>query len=166
MSSPAEPGATPAAAAPAGPVISRTEVAWRGERLFDAGPPGRTHRIDAGAKEAPGPVETLLNAVATCSGVDVIDIIAKRKTPVERMTINVTAERRAEFPRRVQRLEIEFHIDGAGIEREHAERAIQLSYERYCSVATSLAADIVTETKLTLNGESFPAVRQKVWNGQ
>lgn len=145
------------------PVISRSSIAWLGERLFDAGPPGRTHRIDAGATEAPGPVETLLNAIAACSGVDVIDIIAKRKTPVEHMTVNVTAERRSSFPRRVQRLEIEFRIDGAGIEREHAERAIQLSYERYCSVAASLAPDIVTETKLTLNGDSFPAVRQKVW---
>jgi putative redox protein len=161
MTSPADPNAKPAASA--GPVISRSEVAWRGERLFDAGPPGRTHRIDAAAKEAPGPVETLLSAIASCSGVDVIDIIAKRKTPVERMTIYVTAERRPEFPRRVQRLGIAFHIDGAGIEKDQAERAIQLSYERYCSVAASLAADIVTETSLTLNGESFPAVRQKVW---
>src|SRR5665213_3282401 len=99
MSSPADSNATPAAgaeadkpAAPTGPVISKTEVAWRGDRLFDAGPPGRTHRIDAAAKVAPGPVETLLSAIASCSGVDVIDIIAKRKTPVERMTINVTAE--------------------------------------------------------------------------
>lgn len=154
-------GTVPAASD--GPVIARTEVTWRGDRLFDAGPAGRTHRIDANAKEAPGPVEALLNAIASCSGVDVIDIIAKRKTPVERMTINVTAERRAAYPRRVQRLEIEFRIDGAGIEREHAERAIQLSYERYCSVAASLAPDIVTETKLTLNGDSYPATRQTVW---
>jgi putative redox protein len=153
----------PAAAAPAGPVISRTEVTWRGERLFDAGPAGRQHRIDASAKEAPGPVETLLSALATCSSVDVIDIIAKRKTPVERLSVSVTAERRAEFPRRVQRIEIEYRIDGAGIERAHAERAMQLSFERYCSVAASLAPDIDVEASLTLNGEKGPAVRQKVW---
>ena len=88
-------------AAVAGPVITRSEATWRGERLFDAGPPGRTHRIDAGAKEAPGPVETLLDALATCSGVDIIDIIAKRKTPVERMSVHIAAERRPEPPRRV-----------------------------------------------------------------
>jgi putative redox protein len=151
-------------AATAGPVITRTEVTWRGERLFDAGPAGRTHRIDAGVtKEAPGPVETLLNAIATCSAVDIIDIIAKRKAPVERMTVHIAALRRSEFPRRVQHLDIEYRIDGVGIERDHAERAIQLSFERYCSVATSLAADIVAETRLTLNGESFPPVQQKVW---
>lgn len=164
MSSPAQPDSPlPPPPVSAGPVITRTEVTWRGERLFDAGPAGRTHRIDAGAKEAPGPVETLLNALATCSGIDVIDIIAKRKTPVERMTVHVTAERRPEAPRRVRRVEIEFRIDGAGIERDHAERAIQLSFERYCSVASSLAPDIVAEASLTLNGESFPAVRQQIW---
>jgi len=150
-------------AAVAGPVITRSEATWRGDRSFDAGPAGRTHRIDASAKVAPGPVETLLNALATCSGVDIIDIIAKRKTPVERMSVHIAAERRPEAPRRVMHLDIEYRIDGAGIEREHAERAIQLSYERYCSVAASLAPDIVAETHLTLNGEPGQPTRQKTW---
>jgi Predicted redox protein, regulator of disulfide bond formation len=119
--------------------------------------------VDANAKEGPGPVETLLNALATCSGADIIDIIGKRQTPVERLVIRVTAERRPEYPRRIQRLSLDYLIDGAAIERVHAERAIQLSFERYCSVAASLAPDIITEAKLTLNGESFPAVPQKIW---
>jgi putative redox protein len=160
VSSPTQPTAP---ATPAGPVISKTEVTWRGERLFDAGPAGRQHRIDAGAKEAPGPVEALLGAIATCSSVDIIDIIGKRKTPVERLSVSVVAERRPEFPRRIMRLEMEYRIDGAGIEREHAERAMQLSFERYCSVAASLAPDIVVEASLTLNGEKFPPARQKIW---
>ena len=160
MTSPAE--STTAPAAPA-PVITRTEVTWRGERLFDAGPAGRTHRIDVAAKEAPGPVETLLNAIATCSGIDVLDIIAKRKTPVERMTIKVAAERRPEAPRRVRHLDIEFRIDGAGIERDASERAIALAFERYCSVAASLSPDIVTEISLTLNGESGQPIRMQIW---
>ena len=149
---------------PTGPVISKTEVTWRGERLFDAGPAGRQHRIDAGAKEAPGPVETLLSAIATCSSVDIIDIIAKRKTPVERLSVSVVGERRPEFPRRLMKLQIEYRIDGEGIEREQAERALQLSFERYCSVAASLAPDIQVEATLTLNGEKGPSIPQKVWS--
>ncbi|HEY4139337.1 MAG TPA: OsmC family protein, partial [Casimicrobiaceae bacterium] len=163
MSSDTAKNAGAAGAPPAAPVITRTEVTWRGERLFDAGPAGRQHRIDAAAKEAPGPVETLLNAIATCSSVDIIDIIAKRKTPVERMAVTVAGTRRPEFPRRLIALDIDYRIDGIGIEREHAERAVQLSFERYCSVATSLAPDIVVHARLTLNGESFPPVLQKVW---
>ena len=150
--------------APAGPVITKTEVTWRGERLFDAGPAGRQHRIDAAAKEAPGPVETLLGSIATCSAVDIIDIIAKRKTPVERLAVSVVGERRPEYPRRLMKLHLEYRIDGAGIEREHAERAMQLSFERYCSVASSLAPDIVVDATLTLNGEKGEPVTQKVWS--
>src|SRR5512146_301688 len=150
-------------AAPAAPVLSRTHIAWRGDRSFAAGPEGRTHRIDAASKDAPGPVETLLGAIAACSAVDIIDIIAKRKTPVQKLEVNVLAERRGEFPRRLQRLDIEYRVDGVGIEREHAERAITLSFEKYCSVACSLAADIVVEARLTLNGEEYPAVRQNIW---
>jgi len=149
---------------PSGPVITKTEVTWRCERLFDAGPAGRQHRIDAGAKEAPGPVETLLGAIATCSAVDIIAIISKRKTAVERLAVSVVGERRPEYPRRLMKLHLEYRIDGAGIEREHAERAMQLSFERYCSVASSLAPDIVVDATLTLNGEKGEPVTQKVWS--
>ena len=148
---------------PSGPVITRSAIQWRGDRSFNAGPSGRQHVIDGAAKEAPGPVETMLSSLAACSSLDVIDILAKRKTPAEKLSVNVTAERRPEFPRRVMRLDVEFIIDGHGVEREHAERAIQLSFERYCSVASSLAPDIVMEARLTLNGETGSAVRQKIW---
>ena len=145
------------------PVVTTSRAVWRGEHRFDAGPEGRTTPIDADSKTAPGPVETLLNAVATCSSVDVIDVLAKRRTPVEKFAVNVKATRRAEAPRRVQRLDIEFQIDGAGIAAEHAERAIELSFEKYCTVAASLAPDIVVETTLLLNGQRQPAQRRRIW---
>lgn len=146
------------------PVITRSQATWLGERRFDAGPIGRTHRIDASAKEAPGPVETLLNALLTCSALDVIDILAKRRTPVEKFSAEITGHRRPEFPRRLMRIEIEVRIDGAGIEREHAERAIQLSFERYCSVAGSLGSDITAEARLTLNGETGESMPLTIWS--
>lgn len=145
------------------PVITTSRAVWRGEHRFDAGPEGRTTPIDADAKAAPGPVETLLSAVATCASVDVLEVLAKRRTPAERFVVNVKATRRSEAPRRVQKLELEFEIDGAGITVEHAERAIQLSFEKYCTVAASLAPDIVAETTLVLNGERQSAQRRKIW---
>lgn len=154
---PTLPTAVPAAhsKAPA-PVITRTRATWVGDQRFEAGPGARTQVIDAGAVAAPGPVETLLNALATCSAVDILTILAKRRTPVERLSVQVEGERRPTAPRRLVRVSLEFRIDGAGIEREHAERAIHLSYEQYCSVASSLAADIESEARLTLNGVSHP----------
>ena len=147
------------------PVITMSRAVWRGEHRFDAGPEGRTAVVDADARTAPGPVETLLNAVATCCGVDIIDILAKRRTPVSRFEVRVSATRRPTAPRRVQRLELEFHVDGNGIEAEHAERAIQLAFEKYCSVASSLAADIVAESVLVLNGTRHAPQRRVMWSG-
>ena len=150
-------------ATPTKPVITKTRAVWRGEHRFDAGPEGRTAPVDADSKTAPGPVETLLNALATCSAVDVLDVLTKRRTPAERLVVNVTATRRTDAPRRVERVDVEFVIDGAGIQAEHAERAIQLSFEKYCTVAASLAPDIVAETMLVLNGEPQAAQRRKIW---
>jgi len=132
------------------PVITRSRAVWRGNRQFDAGPEGRTHLIDGSAKVAPGPLETLLNAIATCSAVDVLDILEKRRTPVERLTIELVAHRRPEQPRRVMRLEIQFRISGAGIDHAHAQRAVDLSIEKYCSVAASLAPDLAIEASVLL----------------
>jgi putative redox protein len=145
------------------PVITTTRATWRGEHRFDAGPDGRTVPIDADSRSAPGPVETLLNALATCSGVDVLDILAKRRTPAERFVVDVKATRRTEAPRRVQQLEITFHVDGPNIGHQEAERAIQLSFEKYCTVAASLAPDIEVETVLVLNGEAQPPRKRAIW---
>ena len=145
------------------PVISRSEVTWRGARLFEAGPAGRKHLIDASATAAPGPVETLLGAIVACASVDVLDILAKRRSTVERYTVQIAGERRPEFPRRVRRIDLVFDIEGAGLEREHTERAIQLSFERYCSVAASLAPDIFVEATLTQNGETYPPFQLKIF---
>src|ERR1051326_454162 len=117
------------------PVITRSQATCLGDRKFGAGPAGRAHVIDGSANDAPGPVETLLNALLTCSALDVIDILAKRRTPAEKFSAEITGHRRPEFPPRLMRIEIEVHAEAPEIEGEHPERAIQLSFERYCSVA-------------------------------
>jgi putative redox protein len=119
--------------------------------------------IDADSKIAPGPVETLLGAILSCSGVDVVDILAKRRTPVARFEAQVTAHRRADHPRRIMRLDLEFHIGGAGIDAEQAERAIELAFEKYCTVAGSLGADIETQSTLVLNGHAHPPRPRKMF---
>jgi putative redox protein len=152
---------TPAAAA-AGPV-NRIRAVWQGAQRFDTGREGgAVARLDGTNETGQSPVDALLSALATCSGIDVVEVLAKRRTPPERCVIDIAAARRAVPPRRVLRFDIEYHIDGAGIEREHAERAISLAIEKYCTVAATLKGDIAIETTLTLNGETGPPVRQPV----
>lgn len=108
--------------------------------------------IDGAGEVGTGPVDTLLGALGACAAIDVELYLAKRRTPPTRLVVSVHAERRAEVPRRVLRARLEFEIDGAEIEPEHAERAVDLAIDQYCSVAASLAEDLTLEHSVILNG--------------
>jgi putative redox protein len=147
------------AAPPRRPSHVRSE--WLGDHRFDSGHPGiPTAHIDGESVTGQSPPDALLTALATCSGVDVVDILGKRRTPVERMSIDVEGHRRAAFPRRFEHIKLTFALYGKGIERVHAERAVHLAFEKYCTVAASLAPDIVLEAMVVLNGESGSFIRQ------
>jgi putative redox protein len=156
-------GAAPAAPAAAAGPVNRIRAVWQGGQRFDTGRVGGpVARLDGTNETGQSPVDALLSALVTCSGIDVVEILAKRRTPPEQCVIDVAATRRDATPRRILRFDIEYRIDGAGIERQHAERAIGLAIAKYCTVAATLKPDIVIETTLTLNGEEGSAVRHPV----
>ena len=142
--------------APARPSVGtptvRTHATWKGGLQFEAVAGDRVQTIDGNSKAAPSPVETMLNAVGTCSGADVVDILTKQRTPPDRLEIEVFATRRPEHPRRVLTLELTFTVDGVKLEAPQVERAIALSIEKYCTVAATFAGDIRLDTILVLNG--------------
>ncbi len=132
---------------------NRVQIQWAGEHRFDAGRPGGPQiRIDASAETGPGPVDSLLIGLGCCTGVDVVDILAKRRTPVASMGIEVQGERKQDTPRRVVKAHLVYRIDGKGIERQHAERAVELAVTKYCSVRDSLDPAIPVTWSVVLNG--------------
>lgn len=144
--------------------IARSRSVWRRGMEFESGVDERTHVIDGKSTVAPSPVETLLGAIGTCAGSDVVDILEKQRTPLSRLEVDVVATRRPEHPRRVVSLEVTFTIDGKGIEAPQAERAIALSIEKYCTVAASLSGDIPFTSILVLNGSRGEPVAQPMFN--
>ena len=144
------------------PTFTTVHATWRGERRYEIGRPGGPSvTIDAAGQEGLGPVDTMLGALAACSAIDVIAYLEKRRTPPTRLDVRVDAERRPIAPRRVLQATLEFAIDGDGIDVVHAERAIALSFQTYCSISHTLAPDVRLESRLVLNGEERPAVVQR-----
>jgi putative redox protein len=142
-----------AIAAPAEPrPPNHVVVRWRGGEEFESGRPGGpTLRVDGDGKVAQSPVDVLLTALATCSSIDVVGILAKRRTPVQSLEIDVVGERANDrVPRKLIRIMLTFRIAGAGVERVHAERAIELALNKYCSVRDSLDPTIPVEWRLEL----------------
>jgi putative redox protein len=131
---------------------NRVVVRWHGDQEFEAGRPGGpTLRVDGHGKIAQSPVDVLLTALGACSSIDVVSILAKRRTPVRSLEVDIIGERANDrVPRKVRRILLTFRITGAGIEREHAERAVELSVTKYCSVRDSLDPAIPVEWKVEL----------------
>lgn len=134
---------------------NRVVVEWRGDEEFEAGRPGGpTLRIDGHGKVAQSPVDVLLTALASCSSIDVVSILAKRRTPVRALKVDVVGERADDrVPRKLRRILLTFRVTGAGIERAHAERAVELAVGKYCSVRDSLDPAIPIEWQVELDGE-------------
>jgi putative redox protein len=147
---------------PPRPTSTTVHASWRGDRRYEIGRPGGPSvTIDAAGQTGLGPVDTMLGALAACSAIDVVEYLAKRRTPVERLDVRVDAERNATVPRRVLQARLEFAIDGEGIDAHHAERAIALSFQTYCSISATLAPDVVLESRLVLNGQAGAIVSQR-----
>jgi putative redox protein len=130
---------------------NRIRVAWRGGEEFDAGrPTGPPIHIDASGKTGPGPVDVLLAALATCVSIDVVEIMAKRRTPLALLEIEVVGRRVETIPRRLEHVTLRFRAGGDGIEREQMARAIDLSLTKYCSVRDSLDPALPIEWELEM----------------
>ena len=140
--------------APAPKPPARVRVAWAGKQRFDAGrPEGPLLRLDGTGETGQSPVDGLLSALAACTAIDVVEILEKRRTPAESLEIEVTGERANAVPARVVRIELVYHVGGAGIERVHAERAVELAVTKYCSVRNTLDPAMPVEYVVVLNGE-------------
>ena len=99
---------------------------------------------------APTPMELLLVALGSCTGVDVVSILRKKRQEVSAYRVEVQGERRAEHPRSYSRMKVHHIVTGRNISEQSVAQAIQLSEEKYCSVAATLrpTAEIVSSFEI------------------
>lgn len=127
------------------------EVTWQGGMRWRGGPAdGPTLLMDGTKEQAPSPVDTLVASIAACSAIDVVDYLEKRRTPATSASVSVRFSRAPEPPRRLTDLHLTFRVS-TDSPREHVERAVQLSFDKYCSVASSLAPDIRTSWEIQVS---------------
>lgn len=127
------------------------EVEWLGASKFEAHRAGgpKVH-IDGDSKSAPSPFDALLAAIATCAATDVVSILAKQRTPARALRVTVEAQRIDATPRRLASAALHFLIAAPGTTRAKAQRAVELSVTKYCSVRSSLLAGIAVTWTVAL----------------
>jgi len=96
------------------------------------------------------PVELLLVALGSCTAVDVISILRKKRERVTDYRVEVRGERRAEHPRAYTRMELRHIVRGHNVSEKAVASAIELSETKYCSVAATLrpGVEIVTSYEI------------------
>lgn len=124
-----------------------------GNELFSGRTPsGHVVVIDTDRERdsASSPMELLLVALGSCTGVDVVSILKKKREEVTAYSVEVSGQRRAEHPRSYQRMELHHIVTGRNISERSVAQAIELSEQKYCSVAATLrpTAEIVSSFEI------------------
>ncbi len=128
---------------------TKATIRYAGDDFFVAVPPsGHALALDMKGERsnAASPLELLLVAVGACTAADVVDILRKKREVLTEYSVEVHGERREEHPKSFKKIEIRHILHGRALSEKSVAHAIQLSDEKYCSVAATLrpTAEIVT----------------------
>ncbi len=126
--------------------MQTASVKWVGEQKFVAvSPSGHAVALDSDRKSntAPGPMEIVLMALGACTATDIVTILEKKRQKLQSLEVLCSGERAAEPPTVWIKLEVLFRMRGA-LDEDAVKHAIELTREKYCSVAAMLqkTADI------------------------
>lgn len=96
------------------------------------------------------PSELLLIALASCSAVDVVEILSKKRMPLTHLEISASGEQDADPPWTFRKIHLRFVLGGKNLTEKAVSQAIQLSEEKYCSVAATIraTAEIITHFEI------------------
>jgi putative redox protein len=97
------------------------------------------------------PTEVLLAAFASCSAMDVVNILRKQRQALEQLSISIEGTRvEAATPGSAtpfEKMKLVFEAKGK-VDDHKLQRAVQLAVEKYCSVGASL------DPKITVSWEA------------
>lgn len=99
------------------------------------------------------PMETILMAVASCSGIDIVSILKKQRQEITDFKAEVDGERVVvDDAKPFKSINVKFFLEGK-IDSAKAQKAAELSFEKYCSVSKTLEPNVEIGFEVFVNGE-------------
>lgn len=99
------------------------------------------------------PMESVLMAVAGCSGIDVVAILKKQRQNITHFSAKVEGERvPVDEAKPFKTMKVTFFIEGE-VEPKKALKAAELSFGKYCSVSKTLEPNVEVSYEVFVNGE-------------
>ncbi len=97
------------------------------------------------------PMEMMLIGLGGCSGIDMVNVLNKQKEPLNDVKIGIKATRKEEeMPPIFDVINIHFDLYGE-LNTTKVERALQMTFDKYCSVANILSRSATINFTYTIN---------------
>jgi len=126
--------------------VKRVQARYEGGMAF-ASRTGSGHAIpvdDGNGDSGPRPTELLMAALATCTGMDVVSILAKKRQAPVAYTVHATAEQRDAYPQVFTTIELLHDVEGPDLDVAAVRRSIELSARKYCPINAMVSAGPTT----------------------
>jgi putative redox protein len=96
------------------------------------------------------PSDVMLIALAACTAVDVVDILAKKRMPIDALEIITSGQQDEDPPWTFRQIHLKYRLSGKNLTEAAVAQAIKLSEEKYCSVAATVrgVANITMEFEI------------------
>jgi putative redox protein len=107
--------------------------------------------IDGDGQAGPSSMELVISAMGGCSSIDVVMILQKGRQSVTACRCELSSERAESSPRVFTSIHAHFVVAGENLNEKHVKRAVELSLDKYCSVALMLnkAVEITHSFEIT-----------------
>ena len=132
--------------------MATTTVKWIEGKQFIGIDSTRHSVVLSTADEGIGvkPSDLLLIAIASCSAVDVVEILAKKRMPVSYLEIKSSGDQDPNPPWTFRKINLHFRVGGNNLKEKDVAQAIQLAEGKYCSVAATVraTAEILTDFEI------------------
>ncbi len=90
------------------------------------------------------PAGLLLVALASCTGMDAVSILSKKRVQIESYEVEAVGIKRETHPRSFTSIVVDHIVKGTSIDDRAVARAIELSAGKYCVVGANLATGDTT----------------------
>lgn len=98
-----------------------------------------TSAASGGDDDGPRPMELMLLSVGGCTAMDVVSILRKKRQDLEGLEVKLQAGRAEDYPQIFTDMNIHYVVRGRNIDPAAVERAIELSYTKYCPAQAVVA---------------------------
>ena len=93
---------------------------------------------DGGRNLAARAMEMILLGLGGCSSFDVVSILQKSRVAIDDCIVEISAERADEISAVFTKIHLHYIVKGVALQDKHVKRAVELTSEKYCSVAMML----------------------------